>query len=134
MQKSDAKLDEARVYALLQSRGEPMTANEIADALGITPKAAQSAIRRLNAIGKTARAGEYKRGQPTTYRVVNATPAQQRQQQAEQWRGVDWSVATMRPGCLDHERHGSLQPDGSVRPYAPPQYYATSSVAQVRER
>ena len=40
----------------------------------------------------------------------------------------------MRPGCLDHERHGSLQPDGSVRPYAPPQYYATSSVAQVRER
>lgn len=48
--------------------------------------------------------------------------------------GEDWSVYRLRPGARDHERYGSLQPDGSVRPYAPPQYYATSSVAQVRER
>lgn len=24
----------------------------------------------------------------------------------------------LRPGALDHEKHGSLQPDGSVKPFA----------------
>lgn len=129
MQKSDAKQDEARAYALMQSHGEPMTSNAIAEALGISLHAAREAIRRLSAVGKVARAGEYKRGQPMTYRVVNAAPAQQRQQQAEQWRGVDWGAATMRPGCLDHERCPSLR--GSERvPYQPPQWFVAPTPKQ----
>lgn len=34
------------------------------------------------------------------------------------WKPLNWRAATpMRPGALDHERHGSLQADGSVKPY-----------------
>jgi hypothetical protein len=130
MQKSDAKLDEARTLALMQSSGEPVTAHEVAAALDIPLQAARAAIRRLCAIGKIARAGEYKKGRPTVYQVVNATPVQQRQmRQNEQWRGVDWSYSTMRPGCLDHERCPSLR--GNERAaYQPPQWFVAPSPKQ----
>ena len=36
------------------------------------------------------------------------------------YQGEDWATSTLRPGCLDHEKHGSLQPDGSVKPYRVP--------------
>ena len=32
----------------------------------------------------------------------------------------DLPQPVLRPGALDHERHGSRQPDGSVKPYARP--------------
>lgn len=33
--------------------------------------------------------------------------------------GVDWSYSTMRPGCLDHEKHGSRRGD-TVVPFKTP--------------
>ena len=42
----------------------------------------------------------------------------------EIWKGTDWSAATMRPGCLDHEAIPSRRGDVRV-PYTPPQYYVT---------
>lgn len=128
----DPKLDDSRVLAHLAGQ-QPLTAHQVAEQLSMTLQAARAALRRLMATGRIATVGDRpKKGVPARYAAVNGQPIKARQQAA--WRGVDWSVSTMRPGCLDHERHGSLQPDGSVRPYAPPQYYATSSVAQVRER
>ena len=32
----------------------------------------------------------------------------------------DLPQPVLRPGALDHEKHGSRQPDGSVKPYARP--------------
>ena len=32
----------------------------------------------------------------------------------------DLPTPVLRPGALDHEKHGSLQSDGSVKPYARP--------------
>lgn len=131
---TDAKLTAARALALLVARG-PMTAAELAEGLDVSMQAARAALRDLCAAGKAARLGDsgvrprdgVRYGAYDGHTTATAGSGQQ-------FRGTDWTTATMRPGCLDHERHGSLQPDGSVRPYAPPQYYATSSVAQVRER
>lgn len=33
---------------------------------------------------------------------------------------------TVRPGALDHEKHGSLQADGSVKPYQAISYLSSS--------
>lgn len=114
-----------------------MTAAQIQKATGLDADLVQGAIKDLCVWGIVVRVGERWHkpgpGRFIHHSKLRATPPAQ-PEKTEPWRGVDWSVSTMRPGCLDHERHGSLQPDGSVRPYAPPQYYATSSVAQVRER
>ena len=40
-------------------------------------------------------------------------------QNSPDWRPLNWRAATpMRPGALDHEKHGCRQSDGSVKPYA----------------
>ncbi|MFW9596171.1 MAG: hypothetical protein ACMV1D_11845 [Macromonas sp.] len=39
-------------------------------------------------------------------------------QNSPDWKPLNWRAATpMRPGALDHEKHGSRQSDGSVKPY-----------------
>lgn len=35
---------------------------------------------------------------------------------------------TVRPGALDHEKHGSRQPDGSVQPFTGRTVSATSTI------
>lgn len=129
---NDAKLDDARVQACLSSAAEAMTAQQIAQQLQMPLDAVKGALRRLCLVGRAQRAGGVRRDGHQRYEAAGG--AALGAPKTAPWKGVDWTNATMRPGCLDHERHGSLQPDGSVRPYAPPQYYATSSVAQVRER
>ncbi len=111
-----------------------MTAAQIQKATGLDADLVQGAIKDLCIWGIVVRVGERWKGATKFihHSKLRAQPKPSPGLTSEPWRGVDWSVSTMRPGCLDHERHGSLQPDGSVRPYAPPQYYATSSVAQVR--
>lgn len=126
------ELNDARVQACLSSAAEAMTAQQIAQQLQMPLDAVKGALRRLCLVGRAQRAGGVRRDGHQRYEAAGG--AALGAPKTAPWKGVDWTNATMRPGCLDHERHGSLQPDGSVRPYAPPQYYATSSVAQVRER
>jgi hypothetical protein len=47
------------------------------------------------------------------------------------FKGVDWSISTMRPGCLDHLQHPSRRADG-LHTYREPLLNA-SSVYTVKE-
>ncbi len=129
---NDAKLDDARVLTLLACQSQPLTPHEIAEQMQMTLHAVRSALQRLTTIGRVAPVGERAtKRNPARYAAVYGQPIHARQQDA--WSGVDWSVSTMRPGCLDHERIPSRRGDQRV-PHMPPQHFATSSVAQVRER
>lgn len=130
---TDAKLTAARALALLVARG-PMTAAELAEGLDVSMQAARAALRDLCAAGKAARVGD-SRDRPRNgvrYMAYDGhTTATAGSGHIEQFRGTDWTAATMRPGCLDHERVPSRRGNERV-PYQPPQFHATSSVAQVR--
>ena len=130
---TDAKLTAARALALLVARGQ-MTAAELAEGLDVSMQAARGALRDLCAAGKAARVGDSRARPRDGVRYMaydghtTATAGS-----GQQFRGTDWTAATMRPGCLDHERIPSRRGDERV-PYQPPQFFATSSVVQVRER
>ena len=113
-----------------------MTAAQIQKATGLDADLVQGAIKDLCVWGIVVRVGERWHkpgpGRFIHHSKLRATP-QAQPEKTEPWRGVDWSVSTMRPGCLDHERIPSLRGDQRV-PHMPPQHFATSSVAQVRER
>ena len=40
----------------------------------------------------------------------------------------------IRPGALDHEKLGSRQPDGSVRPYRPPTFGCVGKLASSSQK
>ena len=113
-----------------------MTAAQIQKATGLDADLVLGAIKDLCVWGIVVRVGERWHkpgpGRFIHHSKLRATPLAQ-PEKTEPWRGVDWSVSTMRPGCLDHERIPSLRGDQRV-PHMPPQHFATSSVAQVRER
>lgn len=111
-----------------------MTAAQIQKATGLDADLVQGAIKDLCVWGIVVRVGERWHkpgpGRFAHHSKLRATPPAQ-PKKTDPWRGVDWSVSTMRPGCLDHERVPSRRGNERV-PYQPPQFYATSSVAQVR--
>ncbi|MFM2186828.1 MAG: hypothetical protein RIR43_1400 [Pseudomonadota bacterium] len=111
-----------------------MTAAQIQKATGLDADLVQGAIKDLCVWGIVVRVGErwHKPGRFAHHSKLRATPLAQ-PEKTEPWRGVDWSVSTMRPGCLDHERVPSRRGDERV-PHMPPQFFATGSVAQARER
>ena len=111
-----------------------MTAAQIQKATGLDADLVQGAIKDLCLWGIALSVGERWKGATKFihHSKLRATPTAQ-PEKTEPWRGVDWSVSTMRPGCLDHERIPSRRGDQRV-PHMPPQHFATSSVAQVRER
>lgn len=128
---NDAKLDDARVQACLSSAAEAMTAQQIAQQLQMPLDAVKGALRRLCLVGRAQRAGGVRRDGHQRYEAAGG--AALGAPKTAPWKGVDWTNATMRPGCLDHERIPSRRGDQRV-PHMPPQHFATSSVAQVRER
>lgn len=109
-----------------------MTAAQIQKATSLDADLVQGAIKDLCVWGIAVRVGErwHKPGRFVHHSKLRATPLAQ-PEKTEPWRGVDWSVSTMRPGCLDHELVPSRRGDERV-PYQPPQFYATGSVARVR--
>lgn len=119
----DQKLAIARVLALLSER-DTMTANELAAELSLSMQAVRGALRDLCARGVVACAGEPSKHTAMRYRVTASKSNRAPIADSQPWRGVDWSVSTMRPGCLDHERIPSLR--GSERvPYQPPMHFVT---------
>lgn len=128
---NDAKLDDARVQACLSSAAEAMTAQQIAQQLQMPLDAVKGALRRLCLVGRAQRAGGVRRDGHQRYEAAGG--AALGAPKTAPWKGVDWTNATMRPGCLDHERVPSRRGDERV-PHMPPQFFATGSVAQARER
>lgn len=124
------------VLDTLVSAESHMTAAQIQKATGLDADLVQGAIKDLCVCGIVVRVGERWHkpgpGRFIHHSKLRATP-QAQPEKTEPWRGVDWSASTMRPGCLDHERVPSRRGNERV-PYQPPQFFATSSVAQVRER
>lgn len=110
-----------------------MTAAQIQKATGRPTAEVQAALKDLCIWGIVMSVGERRKGATKFihHSKLRAQPKPSPGLTSEPWRGVDWSVSTMRPGCLDHERVPSRRGNERV-PYQPPQYYATSSVAQVR--
>lgn len=123
---TDAKLTAARALALLVARG-PMTAAELAEGLDVSMQAARAALRDLCATGRAARVGDAGKRYKGATRYAAANGSRASGAASESWTGTDWSTATLRPGCLDHERIPSRRGDERVA-YQPPQYYATSKV------
>lgn len=123
---TDAKLTAARALALPVARG-PMTAAELAEGLDVSMQAARAALRDLCAAGKAARVGDSRARPRNGVRYMaydghtTATAGS-----GQQFRGTDWTTATMRPGCLDHERLPSRRGDKRI-PYQGPMFFATSS-------
>ena len=128
---TDAKLTAARALALLVARGQ-MTAAELAEGLGVSMQAARAALRDLCAAGKAARVGD-PRVRPRdgvrymAYDGHTAAPAGSGH--IEQFSGTDWTTATMRPGCLDHECVPSRRGNERV-PYQPPQWFVAPTTKQ----
>jgi hypothetical protein len=112
-----------------------MTAAQIQKATGLDADLVQGAIKDLCVWGIVMSVGERWHkpgpGRFIHHSKLRAQPKPSAGLTSEPWRGVDWSVSTMRPGCLDHERVPSRRGNERV-PYKPPQFHATSSVAQVR--
>ena len=110
-----------------------MTAAQIQKATGLDADLVQGAIKDLCVWGIVMSVGERWKGATKFihHSKLRAQPKPSAGLTSEPWRGVDWSVSTMRPGCLDHERVPSRRGNERV-PYKPPQFHATSSVAQVR--
>lgn len=46
----------------------------------------------------------------------------------------DLPQPVLRPGALDHEKLGSRQPDGSVRPYRPPTFGCVGKLASSSQK
>jgi hypothetical protein len=114
-----------------------MTAVQIQKATGLDADLVQGAIKDLCVWGIVVRVGERWHkpgpGRFAHHSKLHATPPAQ-PEKTEPWRGVDWSVSTMRPGCLDHERVPSRRGNERV-PYQPPQLFVTASVPpQARAR
>jgi hypothetical protein len=109
-----------------------MTVAQLQKATGRPTAEVQAALKDLCIWGIVMSVGERWKGATKFihHSKLRATPPAQ-PEKTEPWRGVDWSVSTMRPGCLDHERVPSRRGNERV-PYKPPQFHATSSVAQVR--
>jgi hypothetical protein len=109
-----------------------MTVAQLQKATGLPTAEVQAALKDLCIWGIVMSVGERWKGATKFihHSKLRATPPAQ-PEKTEPWRGVDWSVSTMRPGCLDHERVPSRRGNERV-PYQPPQFYVTSSAAQVR--
>jgi hypothetical protein len=109
-----------------------MTVAQLQKATGRPTAEVQAALKDLCIWGIVMSVGERWKGATKFihHSKLRATPPAQ-PEKTEPWRGVDWSVSTMRPGCLDHERVPSRRGNERV-PYQPPQFYVTSSAAQVR--
>ncbi|MFN3983805.1 MAG: winged helix-turn-helix transcriptional regulator [Caldilinea sp.] len=123
--------DTARaVLAYLAVHG-PATNRELADALDAPIDRVRYAVRELCMRGKAHRQGDNNRSKEARYELTSAPSSAAPDSASPGWRGVDWTTATLRPGCLDHERIPSRRGNARVA-YQPPQFYATSSVAQVR--
>ena len=106
-----------------------MTAAQIQKATGLDADLVLGAIKDLCVWGIVVRVGERWHkpgpGRFIHHSKLRATPLSQ-PEKTEPWRGVDWSVSTMRPGCLDHERLPSRRGDQRI-PYHGPMFFATSS-------
>ena len=122
---------QAVLDALMAAEGH-MTVAQLQKATGRPTAEVQAALKDLCIWGIVMSVGERWKGDAKFVHrsKLRATPPAQ-PEKTEPWRGVDWSVSTMRPGCLDHERVPSRRGNERV-PYKPPQFHATSSVAQVR--
>ena len=112
---------QAVLDALMAAEGH-MTVAQLQKATGRPTAEVQGALKDLCLWGIAMSVGERWKGATKFihHSKLRAQPRPSVGLTSEPWRGVDWSVSTMRPGCLDHERHGSLQPDGSVKPYRAP--------------
>jgi hypothetical protein len=109
-----------------------MTVAQLQKATGRPTAEVQAALKDLCIWGIVMSVGERWKGATKFihHSKLRATPPAQ-PEKTEPWRGVDGSGSTMRPGCLDHERVPSRRGNERV-PYQPPQFYVTSSAAQVR--
>jgi hypothetical protein len=110
-----------------------MTVAQLQKATGRPTAEVQAALKDLCIWGIVMSVGERWKGATKFihHSKLRAQPKPSAGLTSEPWRGVDWSVSTMRPGCLDHERVPSRRGNERV-PYQPPQFYVTSSAAQVR--
>jgi hypothetical protein len=118
-----------RILALITKKG-PMTIREVAEKIGATTRSTQASIMALVADGFLKGEGI----RPAVYSKTTSsgnTDTRLTLKDRPVFKGVDWSISTMRPGCLDHLKHPSRRSDG-FHTYREPLLNA-SSVYTVKE-
>lgn len=95
-----------------------MTAHQVQKATGLDADLVQSAIKELCLFGIVVRVGDRldkpgAGGRFAHHSKLRAAPPAQ-PEKADPWRGVDWTTATLRPGCLDHLKYPSRRGDELV--------------------
>jgi hypothetical protein len=115
-----------RILALITKKG-PMTIREIAEKIGATTRSTQASIMALVADGflkgEGIRPAVYSK---TTSSSISDTRLTLKDRPV--FKGVDWSISTTRPGCLDHLKHPSRRSDG-LHTYREPILNASSAYA-----
>jgi hypothetical protein len=99
-----------RILALITKKG-PMTIREVAEKIGTTNRSTQASIMALVADGFLKGEGI----RPAVYSKTTASSNTDNRLTLKDrpvFKGVDWSISTMRPGCLDHLQHPSRRADG----------------------
>lgn len=116
-----------KAIALLKQRGSA-DAPSIAEALGITPQAVRRMMERLK---NQHRVHEQRTGRFVSYVYGgNVVPKREVFVPSGEFKGVDWSNSTMRPGCQDFLKAPSLVHGERVE-HRPPIHGCVSSAPQV---
>lgn len=116
-----------RVYAMIAS-SHGVTTNSLAAALKVSVKSVQAAVKRLRERGKIWNDGKRHDGflnwklPPVGLQVEKPKPAGkiERMPSKEKFLGITWSNEIARPGGEQNRQFGSLQADGTVKPYMKP--------------
>lgn len=104
----------AAITAMLKRSG-PLTTSQIALQLDVYPKTAQATLQAMKADGLIQSEGKSPMIWDIPRQVSTGPKADMRHRQMDGvFRGVDWSVSTSRPGCMDHLQHPSRRGDELV--------------------
>lgn len=111
------KSDEDAIAELLRATPSGMSATELAKAVGIDVRRVHVAVRNLIVLrlvvgARDTRAPAQNRRSRYLHAMhFRATSKAVHWRDAPIYKGEDWASACARPGCLDHERHGSRRGD-----------------------
>lgn len=122
-----------RAERILRDKG-PLTAPELAEAMGVLHPAAMRYLevlteqKRAKCTGQEGRASVWTWLPPSDSQRVG--PAYRGPVGGKPFKGVDWSTSLLRPGCQDHLLHPSRRGDEYV-PHMPP---INGCVGDLRDR
>lgn len=106
------------ILSLLETSS--MTCKEVAKKSGLSASMALTYIKRLKEAGKVESTGILKKAMVYSAKPKEVTAPGRSIGPSGVYVPPRWTNEIARPGGEDNRKHGSLQPDGSVKPYRAP--------------